>query len=166
MKKIIVTDNLYSLEKILDNYKIKYSDCSNYKEIKKYELLVIKIDEIDDLNKLDIEPSIVFISKIEKRYEYKKLIKYLKTLKNKTLIINDTNKYLKKIFLKNLDIYRYGNNIYDDIEYIKKDDKIIIKYFDRYTLNTTNENIIGYIIIGLLFGIEIVDIIKNIEKTS
>lgn len=151
MKKIIICDNYYNIDKI----------------IKLDDIKIIKIKDIMELDKIDIEPIIIFISNINTKEEYKKLIKYLKKLKNKVLIINDNNKYLRKIFLRNLDIYRYGNNIYDDIEYIKKDNKIIIKYDSKkYILNTLNENIIGYIIIALLFGINIKEILKNIEKDN
>ena len=149
MKKIIICDNYYNIDKI----------------IKLDDIKIIKIKDIMELDKIDIEPIIIFISNINTKEEYKKLIKYLKKLKNKVLIINDNNKYLRKIFLRNLDIYRYGNNIYDDIEYIKKEDKIILKYDSKkYILNTLNEKILGFIIIGLLFGIEIEEILKNIEK--
>lgn len=146
MKKIII-DNDYDLNNIMDTNNIE----------------IIKINSIEELNIED--PTILFISNINNKNEYKILIKYLKKLKNKVLIINDNNKYLRKIFLRNLDIYRYGNNIYDDIEYIKKEDKIILKYDSKkYILNTLNEKILGFIIIGLLFGIEIEEILKNIEK--
>lgn len=151
MKKIIISDNDYNIDNILKDHNI--------------QLLII--NNISDLNRLNIDPIIIFISNINTKEDYKMLIKYLKKLKNKVLIINDNDKYLRKIFLRNLDIYRYGNNIYDDIEYIKKDNNIMIKYDSKkYILNTLNDKIIGYIIIGLLFGLDIEEILKNIEKTN
>lgn len=151
MEKIIITDNYYDMNNFFKEYNIK----------------LIKIDNIEQLTNIDVDPIIVFISNINEKKEYKELIKYLKKLKNKVLIINDNNKYLRKIFLNNLDIYRYGNNIYDDIEYIKKEENILIKYDSKkYTINTLNDNILGYIIIKLLFGINIEEILKNIEKTN
>ena len=146
----IVLDSNYNINNIIDSNNIE----------------VIKIDNVDELNNID-DLDIIFISKIENKNDYKILLKYLKKIKNKVLIINDNNKYLRRIFLRNLDIYRYGNNIYDDIEYIKNKENIIFKYdSNKYTINTLNEEILGYIIIGLLFGEDINEIINILEKTN
>lgn len=111
----------------------------------------IVINSINELNNINIVPDILNITHINNKQEYKILLNYLKTIKGKTLIINDTDKYLKKILLNYLDIYRYGKNIYDDIEYKKYKDKIIFKYDSKiYEINTTNETIFGYILIKLL----------------
>ena len=146
----IVLDSNYNINNIIDSDNIE----------------VIKIKKINELNNID-DLDIIFISKIENKNDYKVLLKYLKKLKNKVLIINDNNKYLRRIFLRNLDIYRYGNNIYDDIEYIKNKENIIFKYDNnKYTINTLNEEILGYIIIGLLFGEDINEVINILEKTN
>ena len=165
--KIIITDSTYNMNKMLKEYKIIYSNINNYKEVDNCDINVIQINNLNELNYIDIEPIIVNISHVDKKEEYKQLIKYLKKLKNKVLIINDNDKYLKKIFLNKLDIYRYGNNVYDDIEYKKEKNNIIIKYEkEKYKINKLNESIIGYIIIGLLFGLNIKEILINIEEIN
>ena len=108
----------------------------------------IVINNIQDLDSINIIPNIINITHINNKEEYKILLNYLKKVKGKILIINDKDKYLKRIFLRYLDIYRYGNNIYDDIEFIKKKDKIIFKYENKiYEINNHDERILGYILI-------------------
>lgn len=126
----------------------------------------IVISNIYELNNINIIPDILNITHINTKEEYKVLLKYLKTIKGKILIINDKDKYLKRIFLRYLDIYRYGNNIYDDIEYIKKKNKIIFKFENKiYEINNTDEKILGYIIIKS-FNNNIGEILNSLEKTN
>lgn len=128
---------------------------------------LIKINQIDDLRSISIKPDILNITHINNKKDYKSLLKYLKTIKGKILIVNDKDKYLKRIFLRYLDIYRYGNNIYDDIEYIKKKDKIIFKYDSKkYEINILDEKIFGYIIIKLLQNNNIKEVISILEKNN
>lgn len=127
----------------------------------------IVINNIEELHSINVIPDIINITHINNKKEYKILLAYLKKIKGKILIINDKDKYLKRIFLRYLDIYRYGNNIYDDIEYIKKKDRIRIKYESKiYEINTIDEKIIGYILIKLINNNNIEEIINSIEKTS
>lgn len=183
-KKIIVIINeyKYSLKNILKDYSIleikleEIRDIYNIIDYIKEEIIVIYIDikEIEKLKYLNkkINPDIIFIPKIENIYtksieekEYKYIKKGLKKLRNKVLIINDNDKYLKNIFNNKLDIYRYGNNIYDDIEYIKDKNNLIIKYQDKkYDIKNKEPDIIGNIIIGLLFGENIENLIDTINN--
>ena len=126
----------------------------------------IVINNIDELNSIKIIPDIINITHINNKKDFKILLNYLKKLKNKILIINDKDKYLKRIFYRYLDIYRYGNNIYDDIEYIKKD-KIIFKYDNnKYEINSTDDSILGYILIKLIKKNKIEEILNSLEKTT
>ncbi len=126
----------------------------------------IVISNIYELNNINIIPDILNITHINTKEEYKVLLKYLKTIKGKILIINDKDKYLKRIFLRYLDIYRYGNNIYDDIEYIKKKNRIKFKFENKiYEINNTDEKILGYIIIKS-FNNNIGEILNSLEKTN
>lgn len=183
-KKIIIVINeyKYSLKNILKKYSILEVNLDENNEIYniidsvKEEIVIICIDikEIEKLKYLNkkINPDIIFIPKIENTYtksievkEYKYIKKGLKKLKNKTLIINDNDKYLKNIFNNKLDIYRYGNNIYDDIEYIKDKNNLIVKYQDKkYNIKNKEPDIIGNIIIGLLFGENIENLIDKINN--
>lgn len=184
---LVINDYKYSLKDILNEYSIlelgSY-DCDDiyYNHINSsVDILIVNIDikyidKLKEINKI-LKPDIIFIPRIENIYTKgieDKLFKYikkgLKKLKNKTLIINNNDKYLKKIYINNLDIYRYGNDIYDDINYTKEKNDIIIDYQDKkYTIKNKDNDIVGYIIIGLLFGIEIdniVNSINNIEKKA
>ena len=178
MQKIIVINEYkYSLKNILKDYNIKEIRIEKYGDLEKIinvdaEILVIILDikniEYFKLINKKINPDIIFIPRIEnictKEKEFKLIKRILKKIKNKILIINDNDKYLKNIFNNKLDIYRYGNNIYDDIEYIKDKNNLIIKYQDKkYTIKNKESDIIGNIIIGLLFGIDLENLI---EKTS
>lgn len=126
----------------------------------------IVINNIEELNSIDVIPDIINLTHIDNKKDFKILLNYLKKLKGKILIINDKDKYLKRIFYRYLDIYRYGNNIYDDIEYIKKD-KIIFKYdSNKYEINNTNDSILGLILIKLILKNNIEEIINSLEKTS
>lgn len=126
----------------------------------------IVINSIEELENINIKPDIINITHINSKKDYKLLCKYLKKVKGKILIINDKDKYLKRIFFRFLDIYRYGNNIYDDIEYIKKD-KIIFKYDNKkYEINTLDEKIFGFIIIKLIQNNNIEEILNLLEKTN
>lgn len=139
---MIITDTLYGLEN------------------------EIVINNIEELNSIDVIPDIINLTHIDNKKDFKILLNYLKKLKGKILIINDKDKYLKRIFYRYLDIYRYGNNIYDDIEYIKKD-KIIFKYDgNKYEINNTNDSILGLILIKLIQKNNIEEIINSLEKTS
>jgi len=126
----------------------------------------IVINNIEELNSIDVIPDIINLTHIDNKKDFKILLNYLKKLKGKILIINDKDKYLKRIFYRYLDIYRYGNNIYDDIEYIKKD-KIIFKYdSNKYEINNTNDSILGLILIKLIQKNNIEEILNSLEKTS
>lgn len=178
MQKIIVINEYkYSLKNILKDYNIKEIKLEKYTDLEKIinidaEILVIILDikniEYFKLINKKINPDIIFIPRIEnictKEKEFKLIKRILKKIKNKILIINDNDKYLKNIFNNKLDIYRYGNNIYDDIEYIKDKKNLIIKYQDKkYIIKNKESDIIGNIIIGLLFGLDLENLI---EKTS
>ena len=179
---IVINEYKYLIKNILKEYTVFEFKPKEYEEIYhkfdnlKEEIYVINIyikyiDKLKEINK-NLKPDIIFIPKLEDNYPktvemkmFKYIKKGLKKLKNKILIINDNDKYLKNMFMNNLDIYRYGNNEYDDIEYIKEKENIIINYQEeKYTLKNKNEDIIGNIIIGLLFGLNIEEIIDNIEK--
>lgn len=182
---ITINSSKYNLGSILKEYKISNLYPKKYEEIyysyinSRDDIFIINIDinYIDKLKEINkyLKPEIILISKIEDTYTkniekkmFKNIKQSLKKIKNNTLIINDNDKYLNKIFNYNLDIYRYGSNIYDDIEYILSDD-IIINYQNiKYEIKNKNIDILGYIIISLLFGEEIGEIINNIniEKTT
>mgnify|MGYP004623609345 FL=1 len=173
-KKIIVVINeyKYSLKNVLIDYSVieipfDINIINNIDNIDE-EVIIIYLD-INNIEKLEylknkIKIDVIFIPKINGCYtstiekkEFKFIRKILKKLKNTTLIINDNDKYLKNIFYNKLDIYRYGSNLYDDIEYMNKNGELLIKYQDKiYNIKVNDPNIIGNIIIGLLFG-------KNIE---
>mgnify|MGYP004672191723 FL=1 len=173
-KKIIVVINeyKYSLKNVLIDYSVieipfDINIINNIDNIDE-EVIIIYLD-INNIEKLEylknkIKIDVIFIPKINGCYtstiekkEFKFIRKILKKLKNTTLIINDNDKYLKNIFYNKLDIYRYGYNLYDDIEYMNKNGELLIKYQDKiYNIKVNDPNIIGNIIIGLLFG-------KNIE---
>ena len=177
-KVIVVINNKDDyLEQVLKDYsilKLEYDDIYyDYFNVKEDICLInLDIKYIEKLKEIikKIKPDVIFIPKIDGLYLdniekniYKIIKKALKKYRNKILIINDNDKYLNKIFINRLDIYRYGNNEYDDIEYIEKDNTIIFNYQDKkYYINNKNNSIIGYIIIGLLFGEEIDIIYKNI----
>lgn len=176
---IVINEYKYSLKDILTDYKIKELELENINDLDNLiiteEILVINIDikNIEYLEIIDkkINIDIIFIPIIENTYtksieekKFKYIKKTLKKMKNKILILNDNDKYLRNIFNNKLDIYRYGNNIYDDIEYILFENNLTIKYQDKeYIIKNKKSNIIGNIIIGLLFGIDLEELI---EKTS
>lgn len=177
---IRINENKYNLNNILKDYKISYNKIDSYYDIyykyinSKDDICIIDldlkyIDKLKEINKI-LKPEIIYIPRLEYTYTEsieKKIFKIIKkSLKNNTLIINDNDKYLKRIFKNRLDIYRYGNNMYDDIEYIEKNGNLIIKYEDKkYEIYNKDSSIIGYIIIGLLFGETIDNIIKNVNQS-
>lgn len=182
IKTIVTVNNSFSLKNILKEYSIyevnpKYIDDIYYlyancdKDIFIINLDITNIEYLFDINKY-IKPDIIFIPRIENMYTntienkiFKKIKKSFGKLKDKVLVINDNDKYLKKIFKNNLDIYRYGCNMYDDIEYIKKNNEIIINYQDEnYILEINDDSLVGVIIIGILFGYYIEDIVNYINK--
>lgn len=176
--KIIMVIGKYNgfIEKILN---CRLLEINTYEDIfypffnLKEEIVVLNIDIkfIDKLKEINeiLKPDIVIINEIPflcikriKNIIYKYILKGLRNLSNKTLIMNDND---NKIFLKNLDIYRYGNNAYDDIKYYLKNNKIEFIYNkNKYIINKTDEEYLGYIILGLLFGIDINELIEIIEK--
>jgi len=177
---IVINEYKYSLKNMLYDYEIKemelkkLTDLDNLININE-EILVINVDikNIEYLEKIDknLKIDVIFIPAIENIYtksieekEFKFIKKTLKKIRNKVLILNDNDKYLKKLFNNKLDIYRYGNNIYDDIKYIRFKNDLIIKYQDKkYIIKNKEPDIIGNIIIGLLFGLDLEELI---EKTS
>lgn len=171
-KIIIINEYKYSLKNILKDYDIKEIRIEKYGDLEKIinidtEILVVIIDiKYFKLINKKINPDIIFIPRIENictnEKDFKIIKRILKKIKNKILIINDNDKYLKNIFNNKLDIYRYGNNIYDDIEYIKDKNNLIIKYQDKkYIIKNKESDVIGNIIIGLLFGIDLENLIEN-----
>lgn len=175
---IVINDYNYNLKEILKEYSVIEFKPKGYEEIyKKYkeEIIIVNIDikYIDKLKEIckKLKPDIIFIPQIDGTYSktiemkmFKYIKKGLKKLKNKTLIINNNDKYLNKIYMNNLDIYRYGNDSYDDIKYTKEKNNLIINYEETYKIKNKKEDIIGNIIIGLLFGINIEEILNDIEK--
>ncbi len=181
-KKIIVVINeyKYSLKNVLIDYSVieipfDINIINNIDNIDE-EVIIIYLD-INNIEKLEylknkIKIDVIFIPKISGCYtstiekkEFKFIRKILGKLKNITLIINDNDNYLKNIFYNKLDIYRYGSNLYDDIEYMNKKGELLIKYQDKiYNIKVNDPNIIGNIIIGLLFGKNIELIIEKINN--
>lgn len=173
---IVINDYKYSLKDILKNNSVFELYLEKYEDIYyKYDnlkddvyVVVIGINYIEKIKEIvkSLKPNIVFIPCIDKYTDNinKSMYKYIKkVLKNTTLVINSNDKYLNKMFYHNFNIYSYGNNLYDDIEYIKQDNDIIFKYNDKkYFLKNKDIDILGYILIGLLFEIDIDNIVEQL----
>ena len=173
---LVINDYKYSLKDILKNdsifelYPEQYSDIYyKYDNLKEDIYVVIigmnYIEKIKEIIK-SLKPDIIFIPCIDKYTDNINNIMYKyikKALKNSVLVINSNDKYLNKLFYNNFKIYSYGNNIYDDIEYIEKDKDIIFKYNDKkYFIKNKDVDILGYILIGLLFGLDINNIVEQL----
>ena len=174
---LVINDYKYSLKDIIKDKKIYELKPAKYKDIYyKYDnlkddiyVINIGINYIEKLKEIVkyLKPDIVFIPCVDKYTDNinKKMFKYIKkSLKNNTLVINSNDKYLNKMFYYNFNIYSYGNNLYDDIEFIDKDNNIIFKYNDKkYYIKNKEKDILGYILIGLLFNIDINNIIEQLS---